>query len=42
MDEWFAGQLVFIRDPQDDNNRPVQGHHDNATVWWPLIPALFS
>jgi DNA-binding helix-hairpin-helix protein with protein kinase domain len=29
---------VFIFDPDDDSNRPLPGHQDNALLLWPVFP----
>jgi DNA-binding helix-hairpin-helix protein with protein kinase domain len=34
----FAENPVFIFDPTDDSNRPVQGIHKGAIIRWPLLP----
>lgn len=30
---------VFVFDPDDASNRPVEGVHDNLRVLWPVLPA---
>jgi serine/threonine protein kinase len=34
----FGTDPVFIFDPTDDSNRPVQGLHKGAIIRWPLLP----
>lgn len=34
----YGEHPVFIYDPKDDCNRPVQGIHTNVLVRWPLFP----
>ena len=34
----FGTNPVFIWDPTDNSNRPVQGIHQGAIVLWPLLP----
>jgi serine/threonine protein kinase len=38
MTKLYGQEPVFIYDPSDDSNRPVQGYHDNAIVFWPIYP----
>jgi hypothetical protein len=34
----YGEQPLFIWDPADDSNRPAQGVHDNAIVYWNIYP----
>jgi len=38
MAKLYGSDPVFIFDPNDDSNRPVPGHHDNAISFWPIYP----
>lgn len=38
----FGFSSVFIMDPTDACNRPVQGIHDNVIHRWPIYPLLLS
>ena len=38
MNKLYGTEPVFIFDPQDDSNRPVQGAHDNALIFWEIYP----
>jgi len=46
MNKLYGTDPLFIFDPNDDSNRPVEGFHDNALAFWPLYPvfihALFT
>jgi hypothetical protein len=35
----YGTNPVFVWDPTDDSNRPVQGMHKGAIVRWPFLPA---
>jgi DNA-binding helix-hairpin-helix protein with protein kinase domain len=35
----FGFRPTFIFDPDDPSNRPVEGVHRNALLYWPLYPA---
>jgi serine/threonine protein kinase len=37
----FGTNPVFIYDPDDASNRPVQGIHHNVIKLWPLFPQFF-
>jgi serine/threonine protein kinase len=37
----FGYHPVFIYDPEDDSNRPLQGVHANVIALWPRFPAFF-
>lgn len=34
----YGSNPVFIFDPNNDSNRPVKGHQDNADVFWKIYP----
>jgi len=34
----YGSEPVFIFDPNNDNNRPVPGIHDNAFIFWQIYP----
>jgi eukaryotic-like serine/threonine-protein kinase len=36
--ELFGVRPTFIFDPDDPSNRPVEGVHRNASLYWPLYP----
>lgn len=36
QDLLYGTHPVFIFDPKDTSNRPVQGWHDNALIYWPM------
>ncbi|MEN8215885.1 MAG: protein kinase [Pseudomonadota bacterium] len=38
MNKLYGTEPVFIFDPNDKSNRPVQGYHDNAIIYWPIYP----
>jgi DNA-binding helix-hairpin-helix protein with protein kinase domain len=38
MTQLYGTDPLFIFDPDDDSNRPVRGHHDNAIEFWPIYP----
>ena len=38
MNKLFGTNPIFIFDPNNDSNRPVEGLHDNATTFWPIYP----
>ncbi len=38
MTKLYGTEPVFIFDPDDDSNRPVRPHHDNALEFWPIYP----
>jgi DNA-binding helix-hairpin-helix protein with protein kinase domain len=40
--ELFGTNPVFVYDPDDDTNRPVNGVHNNVIKLWPLFPAFFK
>lgn len=41
MRKLYGTEARFIFDPNDDTNRPVPGHHDNALAYWPIYPQFF-
>jgi DNA-binding helix-hairpin-helix protein with protein kinase domain len=36
----FGTEARFIFHPTDTSNEPVAGHHDNALVYWPILPTF--
>jgi len=40
MNKLYGTDPLFIFDPQDDSNHPVEGFHDNALAFWPLYPVF--
>jgi serine/threonine protein kinase len=38
MTQLYGKKPVFIFDPDDENNRPVKGYHDNAIIYWEVYP----
>lgn len=38
QDRLYGTHPVFIYDPDNEENRPVSGVHDNAIVYWKLYP----
>jgi len=38
----YGENPVFIFDPEDDSNRPVQGIHKGAIARWPLLPVYLQ
>lgn len=38
MTQLYGSEPVFIFDPYETSNRPVQGFHDNAFYFWPIYP----
>jgi serine/threonine protein kinase len=40
--EIFGKNPVFIFDPDDNSNRPVQGLHKGAITRWPFLPAYLQ
>jgi serine/threonine protein kinase len=39
--ELFGTNPVFVYDPDDESNRPVNGVHNNVIKLWPLFPEFF-
>jgi DNA-binding helix-hairpin-helix protein with protein kinase domain len=40
--ELFGTKPVFIYDPNDESNRPVNGVHNNVLKLWPIFPQFFK
>jgi DNA-binding helix-hairpin-helix protein with protein kinase domain len=40
--ELFGTNPVFIYDPDDESNRPVNGVHNNVLKLWPVFPQFFK
>jgi hypothetical protein len=40
--ELFGTNPVFVYDPADSSNRPVQGVHNNVIKLWPRFPRFFQ
>jgi serine/threonine protein kinase len=38
----YGANPVFIFDPNDSSNRPVDGYHVNAIEIWPLLPTVIQ
>jgi len=38
MTKLYGTNPVFIFDPENKNNRPVKGYHDNALIYWSIYP----
>jgi len=38
----YGENPVFIFDPEDDSNRPVQGFHKEAIARWPFLPVYLQ
>ncbi len=38
MNKLYGKNPVFIFDPDDKSNRPVEGYQDNALIYWDLYP----
>jgi eukaryotic-like serine/threonine-protein kinase len=36
----YGQEPVFMFDPRDDSNRPVDGYHKNALTFWPIYPTF--
>ena len=41
MNRLYGSNAVFIFDPDNDENRPVSGLHDNALASWSIFPSFF-
>ncbi|KHD06064.1 serine/threonine protein kinase [Candidatus Thiomargarita nelsonii] len=41
MNKLYGSEPVFIFDPHNHSNHPVQGYHDNAMIHWPIFPQSF-
>lgn len=42
MRRLYGTHPIFIFDPENDSNRPVEGYHDNAIAYWPIYPEFFK
>ena len=40
--ELFGNNPVFVYDPQDESNRPLNGVHNNVIKLWPLFPIFLK
>ncbi len=40
LTQLFGVDPVFVFDPDDESNRPVDGVHDNVVVIWPALPGF--
>jgi eukaryotic-like serine/threonine-protein kinase len=40
MTRLYGTDPLFLFDPQDDSNRPVDGLHDNVLAFWPIYPTF--
>jgi eukaryotic-like serine/threonine-protein kinase len=38
MTKIYGTNPIFIFDPNDHSNEPVEGYHDNALIFWPIYP----
>jgi serine/threonine protein kinase len=38
MKQLYGVKPVFIFDPNDETNRPVERYHDNAIIYWKIYP----
>lgn len=38
MDQIYGKNPIFIFDPNNTTNRPVEGYHDNAITYWKIYP----
>ncbi|MDR1481662.1 MAG: serine/threonine-protein kinase [Synergistaceae bacterium] len=38
MRQLYGDRPVFIFDPNDETNRPVERYHDNAIIYWKIYP----
>lgn len=38
MNRLYGEEPVFIFDPDDKSNRPVEGYHKNAIIYWQIYP----
>lgn len=41
MRRLYGTNPIFIFDPENEANRPVEGYHDNAIQSWPIYPEFF-
>jgi serine/threonine protein kinase len=42
MNKLYGHEPIFIYDPQNTSNRPVQGEQDNAILFWGIYPAFIK
>lgn len=42
MNKIYGEEPVFIFDPSDKSNRPLNGYHDNAIAFWPIYPEFIK
>jgi len=42
MNKLYGTNPIFIFDPNNDQNRPVKGLHDNALALWPIYPEFIQ
>jgi DNA-binding helix-hairpin-helix protein with protein kinase domain len=42
MNQLYGTKPLFIWDPKDKSNRPVNGYHDNAILYWDLYPQFLK
>jgi eukaryotic-like serine/threonine-protein kinase len=42
MNKLYGYEPLFIFDPNNDENQPIPGFHDNAIVFWPLYPLFLK
>lgn len=38
MEMLYGKNPIFVFDPDNDQNRPVRGYHDNAILYWNIYP----
>lgn len=38
MEKLYGSEPLFVMDPDDDRNRPIQGVHTNVLLIWPCLP----
>ena len=42
MMKLYGTNPIFIFDPNNDKNRPVDGYHDNAKIFWKIYPGYIK
>jgi DNA-binding helix-hairpin-helix protein with protein kinase domain len=42
MNKLYGSEPLFIFDPVDKSNRPVDGYHQNALAAWPILPSFLQ
>jgi len=42
MNKLYGTEPVFVFDPNDNSNHPVQGYHDNAILYWAIYPQFLK